>query len=253
MNKVFLIAVMFVFSIFILGCQNKIEKVNEYRIIIGLHSAVTPMPRPKTWDWWWKRHQSIIDRIKQGNVDLIFIGDSITYNWEFAGKNVWNQYYGKRNAVNMGINSDRTQEVLWRLDNGEIAGISPKLAIVLIGTNNSAGNDNTSKEICEGIIAVCQKIRKELPNTKILLLAIFPAFEKPCPQRQKIEDASKCASVIADKKWIYYMDIKNKFLKKDSTLPKEIMPDFGHPNDKGYLIEAEAIEPMAKKLMDEIK
>jgi lysophospholipase L1-like esterase len=239
------------------GCMKKTEKVNEYKITLGSHSAVTPLSRPD--EWWTKRHQAVVDRVKQGNVDLIFIGDSITHFWDAAGfwkdtgKEVWDKYYAKRNAVNMGFSGDRTQNVLWRLDNGEITGISPKLAIIMIGTNNSAGNENTAKEIGEGIIAICQKLRKDLPNTKILLLAIFPAFEKPCPQRAKNAEASKLVSTIADNKWIYYMDIKDKFLNKDGTLSKEIMPDFAHPNAKGYQIEAEAIEPMVEKLMGEKK
>ena len=234
-------------------CMKKTEKVNEYKITLGSHSAVTPVPRPDSWDWWTKRHQAIVDRVKQGNVDMIFIGDSITYGWEVAGKDVWQQYYAKCNAVNMGYNSDRTQEVLWRLDNGEIAGISPKLAVVLIGVNNSAGEDNTVKEMSEGIIAVCQKLRKDLPNTKILLLAIFPALEKPCPQRDKNAEASKLVSAIADNKWIYYLDIGDKFVGKAGVISKDIMPDFGHPSAKGYQIEAEALEPMVAKLMGEKK
>jgi beta-glucosidase len=235
------------------SCMKKTEKVNEYKITLGSHSAVTPEPRTNKdeKDWWIPRHQAVLDRVKQGNVDLIFIGDSITHGWEEDGKEVWQKYYAKRNAVNMGFSGDRTQHVLWRLDNGEIAGISPKLAIIMIGTNNSNDDDNTAKQIGEGIIAICQKLRHDLPHTKILILAIFPRGEKPSAQRQKNAEASKLASTIADNKWIYYMDINDKFLDKDGTLPKDIMPDYLHPNAKGYQIEAEAIEPMVEKLMGE--
>jgi lysophospholipase L1-like esterase len=153
----------------------------------------------------------------------------------------------------MGLGGDCTQHVLWRLDNGEIAGISPKLAVIMIGINNLYTSDNTAKEIGEGIIAICQKLRKELPNTKILILGTFPHGEKPSSQREKTAEASKLASTIADNKWIYYMDISDKFLDKDGTLSKDIMPDYVHPNTKGYQIEAEAIEPMVQKLMGEKK
>ena len=97
------------------------------------------------------RHEKFNERVKQGNVDLMFIGDSITQGWEGAGKDAWDKHYGKRNAVNLGIGGDRTQHVLWRLDNGNIDGISPKLAVLMIGTNNSNGNDNTAEEIGAGI------------------------------------------------------------------------------------------------------
>ncbi|OHB53019.1 MAG: hypothetical protein A2Y07_06365 [Planctomycetes bacterium GWF2_50_10] len=229
------------------GCAQKVEKVNAYRIDPNAHSAVTPVPGPDK--WWESRHQAILERVKQGNIDMIFIGDSITQGWWDRGIEVWRQYYDKRNALNMGIDGDRTQYMLWRLDHGEITGISPKLAVLMIGTNNSNRNDNTAKEISEGIVAICQKLRKDLPNTKILLLGIFPRGDKPSPQREKNAEASRLASTIADGKWIYYMDFGDKFLEKDGTLPKDIMPDGLHPNSKGYQIEAEAIEPLVEKLM----
>lgn len=230
------------------GCL-KAEKVNTYPITLGSHSALKPQPRSD--EWWTQRHQAVLDRVKQGNVDMIFIGDSITHGWESSGKNVWQQYYAKRNAVNMGFSGDRTQHVLWRLENGEIAGISPKLAVMMIGTNNSNGNDNTAQEISEGIIAICQKLRKDLPTARILILAIFPRGEKPSAQREKNAQASLLASSIVDNQWIYYMDIQNAFLDQDGTLPKDIMPDFLHLSEKGYQLEAESLEPTIAKLMEE--
>ena len=103
------------------------------------NDAVVPVPRDGNW---MKRHDSFNERVKKGNVDLIFIGDSITQGWEGAGKKVWEEFYGKRNAVNLGIGGDRTQHVLWRLENGNIEGIQPKLAVLMIGTNNSGSNNS---------------------------------------------------------------------------------------------------------------
>jgi len=212
------------------------------------HSAVNPAHRHS---WWTLRHMAVNERVEKGNVDLIFIGDSITHSWEGAGKEVWAQYYAKRNAVNMGFSGDRTQHVLWRLDNGEITGISPKAAVIMIGTNNSNGNDNTAEQIADGIIAICKKLRKDLPKTKILLLAVFPRGPKPSPQREKNAKASELASKIADGKMIHYLDIGPKFLEPDKSLSKEIMPDYLHLTPKGYKIWAEAIEPKLKELMGE--
>jgi lysophospholipase L1-like esterase len=230
------------------GCAGwRGEKIDVYKIEPNANSAVTPIPRQD--DWWIKRHQAIVEHDKQDNPQIIFIGDSITHGWEDQGKKVWQKYYAGRNAVNMGFGGDRTQNVLWRLENGEIEGISPKLAIVMIGTNNSNGNDNTAKEISEGIIAICRQLRHKLPHTKILILAIFPRGEKPSAQREKNAEASKLASTIADNKWIYYLDINDKFLAMDGTLSRNIMPDFLHPNEKGYVIWAEAMEPTINKLL----
>jgi len=214
------------------------------------HSAVAPAHRHS---WWTLRHNAVNERVKQGNVDLIFIGDSITHSWESGGKELWAKYYAPRNAVNMGFSGDRTQHVLWRLENGEIDGISPKAAVIMIGTNNSNGKDNTAEEIADGIIGICKKLRKELPKTKILLLAVFPRGEKPSSQREKNAKASELASKIADGKMIHYLDIGPKFMEADQSLSKEIMPDYLHLTPKGYKIWAEATEPKLKELMGEKK
>ncbi len=211
-------------------------------------SAVTPEHRHS---WWTLRNDAVNERVKQGNVDLLFIGDSITHGWENAGKKYWDQYYAPRNAVNMGFSGDRTQHVLWRLDHGHLEGISPKLAVLMIGTNNSNGEDNTAAEIADGIIAICKTIRAKCPKTKILILAIFPRGPEPSDQRAKNEKASLLASKIADGKMVHYLDINGKFLTKDGFLTMKIMPDYLHPNEIGYQIWAEAIEPKVAELMGE--
>ena len=211
-----------------------------------LHSAVKPEPRE---GGWMARHESFNKRVAQGNVDLIFIGDSITQGWEGRGKGVWEKFYGKRNAVNLGIGGDRTQHVLWRLDNGNIKNISPKLAVIMIGTNNS-GN-NTPKEIYEGNKAIVEKLQKALPETKILLLAIFPrGKDGEDPRRQVNEKANAMIAKLADGKQVHSLDIGKDFLEDDGTLTREIMPDLLHLSERGYTIWAESIEPSVKKLME---
>jgi lysophospholipase L1-like esterase len=210
------------------------------------NSAVTPEHRHS---WWTLRNDAVNERVKKGNVDLLMIGDSITHGWESGGKKYWDKYYEPRNAVNMGFSGDRTQHVLWRLEHGHLEGISPKLAVLMVGTNNSNGDDNTAEEITEGIIAICNKIHAECPKTKILILAIFPRGPEPSPQREKNNKASLLASKIADGKMIHYLDINNKFLTTDGFLSMKIMPDYLHPNEEGYRIWAEAIEPKVAELM----
>ncbi len=212
------------------------------------NSAIVPVPRDAGW---MKRHDSFNERVKKGNADLLFIGDSITHGWEGSGKAVWEKYYGKRNAVNLGIGGDRTQHVLWRLEHGNIEGIKPKLAVIMIGTNNAGSN--TPEETAEGVTAIVTKLRKELPEMKILLLAIFPrgANDKD-GLRIKNTKVNEIISKLDDGKSIFYLDIGPKFLTgSDGTLPKDIMPDLLHPNAKGYEIEAEAIEPKIKELLGE--
>ncbi len=135
------------------------------------------------------------------------------------------------------------------LENGNIDGISPKLAVLMIGTNNS--HDNTGEEIGAGIEAIVKKLRQDLPETKVLILAIFPRGEKPSPLREKNAKASEIASKLADNDMIYYVDIGPKFLSEDGTLTREIMPDLLHLSPQGYEIWAESIEPTVSKLMGE--
>ena len=213
-------------------------------------STLVPVPREGAQ---MARHEKFNERVKQGNVDLIFIGDSITQGWEGAGKDAWEKHYTKRNAVNLGIGGDRTQHVLWRLDHGNIDGIKPKLAVLMIGTNNSNRDDNTAEEIGAGIQAIVNKLREKLPETKVLVLAVFPRGDKPNPQREKNAKASEIAAKLADNQTVYYLDIGPKFLDAEGTLSKDIMPDLLHLSPKGYEIWAESIEPSVAQLMGEKK
>jgi beta-glucosidase len=208
--------------------------------------ASTTDPVAKTGKWM-DRHLSMNARVKQGHVDLIFIGDSITHGWEGGGKAVWAEYYGKRNAVNLGIGGDQTQHVLWRLKNGNIAGISPKLAVLMIGTNNAARN--TPAQIADGIKAIITELRTHLPDTKILILGIFPRGETSQDRLRQVNTKTNALiEKFADGKTILYQDIGAKFLQGDK-LPKEIMPDRLHPNAEGYKIWAAAIEPTVAEIV----
>jgi beta-glucosidase len=214
------------------------------------HDAVTPVPRE---DAWWKERQELINSRTKEQVDLLFLGDSITHGWEGEGKDVWEKYYTPRHAMNAGIGGDRTQHVLWRLENGNLEGIHPKAAVIMIGTNNSNGEDNTATEIADGIKAIVLKLREKTPETKVLVLAIFPRGDKPNPQREKIAEVNKQVAAwdVVDGKNVIFFDFGDKFLDKDGNLPAEIMPDFLHLSPKGYEIWAEAIEPQVTALLGE--
>jgi lysophospholipase L1-like esterase len=212
-----------------------------------LHSAVKPVSKS---GGWMKRHQSFNQRVARGNVDLLLIGDSITHGWEGRGKNVWAKFYGKRNAVNLGIGGDRTQHVIWRLDNGNVKNISPKAAVIMIGTNNSGSN--SPQEIADGLVAITKQLREKLPKTKVLLLGVFPrGSNKDDARRMVNEKANAIFKKLADGKDVHYLDIGDKFLEADGTLTRKIMPDLLHLSEEGYTIWAESIEPTLKKLMGE--
>lgn len=211
------------------------------------HDAIKPAPRAGRW---MTRHESFNARVAKGSVDLIFIGDSITQGWEGKGKMVWEKFYGDRNAVNLGIGGDRTQHVIWRLANGNINGISPKAAVIMIGTNNSGSN--SSEQIAEGVEVIVKQLRMKLPETKILLLGVFPRGENPNDKRRQVnEGANRIFSKLDDGKHVHYLDIGSSFLEEDGTLTREIMPDLLHLSEKGYAIWAESIEGKLSELMNE--
>jgi beta-glucosidase len=212
-------------------------------------TATTPAPREGAW---MQLHEKFLERAKQGKVDLLFLGDSITQGW--GNNDVWKRYYGARSAANFGIGGDRTQHVLWRLENGEIEGIRPKAVVLMIGTNNIGSN--SPEEIAEGVKAIVAKLRKDLPEAKILLLGIFPRGANRAPDQAVADVDPRTGQVneiiksLADGKSVYYLDIGPSFLNADGKIPKELMPDFLHLSAQGYRIWADAIEPTLWKLME---
>jgi lysophospholipase L1-like esterase len=207
--------------------------------------AVVPVPRDANW---MKRHDLINTRVKDTqDSQVLFIGDSITQGWEGAGKQAW-EAFAEYKPLNLGIGGDRTQHVLWRLENGNIAGLKPKAAVIMIGTNNSNGKDNTAAEIAAGITAIVTKLRAELKDTKLLVLGIFPRGTVPNPQRQKLAAINAIVAKLDDGKYIHFLDFGDDFLEADKSLSKEVMPDALHLSPKGYDIWVKAITPKLKEL-----
>jgi lysophospholipase L1-like esterase len=207
--------------------------------------AATPSPREGkggTDPNWLKRHIAFVAIAKKGDVDVLFMGDSITDAWRGkAAKETWDKYFVPLKSANFGIGGDRTEHVLWRLQNGELDGIKPKVVVLMIGTNNTGSN--SAQEIAGGIEAIVKTIKDKSPETKVLLLAVFPRGEKPgTAARSKIATINKIISKLDNGgKNVLYMDIGEKFLEKDGTLTKDIMPDFLHLSARGYEIWGDAI------------
>lgn len=216
--------------------------------------AVTPSMLNEFWarDWWEPRHQEKLQRIKQGNVDLLMIGDSITQGWENEGRAVWQKYYAARNAVNLGYGGDRTENVLWRIQHGEVDGINPRTAVLMIGTNNTGHRLAQPEFTAAGIKAILQELRTRLPQTKILLLAIFPREEQPDAEMRQINNQiNDIIKTYADNRHIFFLNINEHFLEEDGTLSREVMPDLLHLNEASYATWAEAMEPTLVKLLQE--
>ena len=210
------------------------------------HSALDPVPRP---GGWFDRHERFNARAREGDVDLVFIGDSITQGWETDGQDVWEKYYGKRRAANMGIGGDRTQYVLWRLDHGNVDGIQPKVVVVMLGTNNCSPGRNTPAETVDGLKAVVKKLRAKVPTTRILLLGIFPRSEPLSVERDNVLRVNEEIRNLDDGERVHYLDIGPNFLEPDGSISKETMPDLVHLTAKGYEIWASSIEAKLTELL----
>ena len=232
--------------------QTPVHAENVVRAAIK--TATTPAHRMKSDEknWWQKRHEEKLTEAQNGTWDIVFLGDSITHSWETTGKKTWNKYYRKRKALNLGFSGDRTEHVLWRLDNGEFDEVQPKVVVLMIGTNNTGHRKDPPKAIAAGIEKIIERIKSKSPDTKILLLGIFPRAQKlNDPQRKNNDDTNALISKLSDNKNVIYLNINERFLLPDGTLSKEIMPDLLHPKQKGYAIWAEAIEPTLRTLLVE--
>jgi beta-glucosidase len=234
--------------------QTNVPGTNAAAVVAAPHVNAGLVPAKHKGD----RTDFVVARAKAapGDYDIEFIGDSITQGWEFVGKNIWNQFYGQRKVINMGVSGDRTENVLWRFEHGQLDGIKAKVAVVMIGTNNSGKNKSgfdsyTDNDILEGVVAIVNQIRTRQPDTKILLLGIFPRSAAFSAQRGRLLEINQVLAKLDDGKNIFYQDLGSQYVELDGTISKNIMPDALHPNEKGYVIWANAIEPKLKELLGE--
>lgn len=199
-----------------------------------------------------KRIQQFNEISKKGEAQLVFLGDSITQGWEGGGKDVWKAAWDQYKPANFGIGGDRTEHVLWRIDNGNFDGLKPKLVVLMIGTNNTGARKagESPQQTADGVKAIIERLRKKSPDTKVLLLGIFPRGEKP-DDKLRVHNAAinEHLAKIADGKSVHYMDIGKSFLQPDGTLTKEIMPDLLHLSPKGYQIWADSTRDKVAGLM----
>ncbi|MDR1191924.1 MAG: GDSL-type esterase/lipase family protein [Verrucomicrobiales bacterium] len=213
----------------------------------GVARTVFPMPRV---EWLGRVQIAIADSAKQGAaVQLVFDGDSITDGWHGNGRKVWEDHYARYGAYNFGIGGDRTETILWRLAQGQAAGLQPKLVAIMIGTNNLGGNSD--EDIAAGVTAVVNKYREVTPGAVILVQGIFPRSALATdPVRARIKNINTLLAKLDDGQRVIFIDFGDKFLQPDGNLSKDIMPDFLHLSPAGYQIWADAIRPVIEKYLE---
>lgn len=200
---------------------------------------------------WNKRHAEYVARAAKGGINLLFLGDSITDDyrsvpgaWEF-----FQQRYGPYHPADFGIDGDHTQHLLYRIEAGECDHISPKVAVILIGTNNTA--DDSAKAIARGITACVQAAREKMPKTRILLLGLFPRGFSPMDndKRPIIQKVNQLLAPLDNGDGVRFLNLYDRFLEPDGTLRKDVMYDGLHPSLKGYHIWADAMQPLLDEMM----
>jgi lysophospholipase L1-like esterase len=207
------------------------------------------------------RHKLFLKRIAEskGEGDVIFLGDSITHGWE--GQKAWKAHFGSFKPVNLGIGGDQTGHVLWRItDGGELTHLKPKVAVIMIGTNNTSARHST-EHIAGGIKAIVEELKSQKPDIKILVLGIFPRGNRKDADKEtktipadklntQIPKINTIISKLDDGKKVFYKDIGKEFLDKDGGLPADIMYDYLHLTAKGYDLWGKAIKGDIQKLLE---
>lgn len=228
------------------GCSRERGRRGEPLVLINPRPVVATTPAVH--EGTEARHARFNAISKEGSAELVFLGDSITEAWEYEGAEAWEKYYGRatgRHAANFGIGGDRTEHVLWRLENGNFDGLSPKLIVVMIGTNNAGHRKDPAEDTARGVVAILNRLREKCPTSKILVLGIFPRGDKlDDPNRVLNEQVNvrvrdEIRGVSAR---VCYRDIGAIFLDGNGLPRRDLMPDLLHLSPEAYELWAKAIE-----------
>ncbi len=220
------------------------------------NASVIPAPKlERDFYDWHRRHADILRIKREIDPEIVLIGDSITHMWAgrpfekkfHRGVDSWKQTFGDR-ALNLGFGWDRTQNVLWRIDHGELDGLNPKTVVIHIGTNNLAGTPrherSTPAEVVSGIKSICMRVRSRLPRSKLIVMGVFPRGKEPTdPNRNVIAEINRVLEPEVQKLNATFLDITQSFLEADGTISREVMGDYLHPSERGYQIWADALKP----------
>ena len=212
-------------------------------------------------DLWEERHQEKLAEIKRldKNIDLLMVGDSITHWWEIAELNyvsLWQDYYSDYSSFNIGFSGDKTENVLWRLQNGEVENLSPRVTVLLIGANNVTIGD-TAEDILMGIESIIKELQNRLPLTAVLVLSVFPRTDKPSFHDKSLQVNALLQRRLAHRQGVHYLDVNSIFYEAavsedkqgvDKEVKQGMLSDGLHLSFEGYRAWAEAMKPSIVRL-----
>lgn len=226
--------------------------------------AAEPISRMST-GWWKRRHEAKLAALRGHQFDLVWLGDSITQNWEHVGPPawqayhpIWEKYYGDRRALNLGFNGDATSHLLWRMMHGELDGVAPKVAVILIGANNMGRLHWPVEDNVKGVEAVVAEARKRIPKAGLLLLGVLPSDRNPWVTQSTLAINAALAENYGNgrRERVAYMDV-GRVLRHRGQLDRSLFLDPHltppdpplHPSPDGMRRIAEAIEPTLARMM----
>jgi lysophospholipase L1-like esterase len=219
-------------------------------------STLVPVTQNRDWHVydWAERHAACVKLMAERRPEVVMLGDSITNFWggepvggRRTGIEEWDRFFAGRSVVNLGYGWDRTENVLWRLTHGEFEGVTPRVVVVMIGTNNI--DLNTPDEIAAGVTAICAELHGRSPSTHILLLGIFPRGAQPDATRAKVDAVNRRIALLDGRGAVTYLDISRVFLEPDGSISNTVMYDFLHPTALGYQKWAASMRPALDRLM----
>ncbi len=191
---------------------------------------------------WLARHRTYVSRAREGGIDVLFVGDSLTYGWRQEGAAPWRERFAELNAENFGIGGDRTRFVLSRLACGELDGISPSVIVLLIGANDV--RTDPAEDVADGIAAIIDVIREHAPGSRVLLLSLLPQDRLPTERRARIARVNELIAGLDDGEAVRYLDVSGRFLDPEGLISERVMSDFLHLTPRGYEILADALHPV---------
>lgn len=228
----------------------------------GVNPATVPVGKLENDGYGWEDRHDAVMKIKDSlKPEIVLIGDSITHFWGGEpdgtkmgnrGRESWAALFGERKVLNLGFGWDRTQNVLKRIDLGELDGIAPKFIVIHIGTNNLAvtaqHRAESNGQIAEGITAVVERALAKCPHAQVILMAVFPRGKGAVnPERERINEINRLLAPLGKKPHITFLDMTDKWLTPDGEVSEELMPGRLHPNEMGYAVWAEALHPLIAK------
>jgi lysophospholipase L1-like esterase len=222
--------------------------------VLPEYPSIKPEPRVQQFPWmalskWYRMHSEDVAVAEAGEAQVVFLGDSITEGWD---PTVWQKRIAPLKAANFGIGGDMTQNLLWRMENGAVEKLDPQVVVIMIGVNNFLRYNASPQEVFTGVKAVVEKSLHDYPNAQIVLNGIFPYEQSgKHPNREKVKQANALIKNLGDYPRVEFHDFGPSLLEENGDLSREIMPDFLHPNAKGYAIWADALLPVVRHHMAE--